>query len=185
MHLWYNQVPHHLGCWPTDWRIIKWQLFSHRSENSEPPVRVLSLRNWHSIEEHPDHLVWWPNRAGVWELHRSVVKQKLYSWGGCTQGLKCTRTHDKRTDFIGVWVRPTCWSWRVSWGVGVALAHCGGKDTGSGNIHQHELSWTCPTQQSSVSSAGMPQAKQPTRWGHRPIHQQVGYLKSPWAHSHL
>ena len=38
-------------------------------------------------------------------------------------------------------VRPTCWSWRVSWWVGVALAHCGDKDTGSGNIHQHELPW--------------------------------------------
>ena len=75
------------------------------------------------------------------ELHRSVVKQKLYFGGGFTQGLKCTRTHDKRTDFIGTWVRPTCWSWRVSWGVEVALAHCGDKDTGSGDIHQHELSW--------------------------------------------
>ena len=41
----------------------------------------------------------------------------------------------------GAWTGPTCWSWRVSWGVEVALAHCGDKNTGSGNIHQHELPW--------------------------------------------
>ena len=82
---------------------------------------------------------------------QELVKQKLYSWGGCTQGLKCTRPHDKRPDFIGAWLRPICWAWRVSWWVGMALAHCGDKDTGSGNINQQALSWrlsfetkTCP-----------------------------------------
>ena len=73
------------------------------------------------------------------ELHRSAVKQKLNSWGGCTQGRKCPRTHDRRTDYRSLG-QTYLLVLEGLLGVGVALAHCGDKDSGSGNMHQHELS---------------------------------------------
>ena len=58
-----------------------------------------------------------------------------------TQGIVCNRTQGKRSNSIGAWARPTCWSWRVSWsgrGWGrVAAAHPGDIDTGGRHIGEY------------------------------------------------
>ena len=79
---------------------------------------------------------------------------------------------------------------------GSAVIYCRGKDTGGGAPREYSSAWALleviilaprpgPTQQPSGSSAGMPQAKQPTGWEHSPTHRQTGCLKSSRAHSHL
>ena len=78
--------------------------------------------------------------------------------------------------------------------MGAALAHCDDKDTGGSSSGEYSLVWALqeaaifsprpgPTQQPVGSSAGTPQAKQPTGWEHSPIHQETGCLKSSWAYS--
>lgn len=74
------------------------------------------------------------------ELRRSAVKQKLDSWGGCTQGRKGPGTHDRRTDYRSLG-QTYLLALEGLLRVGAALAHCGDKDTGSEHMHQHELSW--------------------------------------------
>ena len=66
----YNQIPCLLGGWPTDWKIIVLQRFSHRSESSEPNVRVPTLRVWHREEKPPEHLALKASSSWVQELHR-------------------------------------------------------------------------------------------------------------------
>ena len=71
---------------------------------------------------------------------------------------------------------------------GVAVAHCGDKDTGGSR--EYSLVWALlkvailiprpgPTQQPIGFSAGMSQAKQPTGWECSPSHQQTGCLSLP------
>ena len=70
---------------------------------------------------------------------------------------------------------------------GVAVAHCGDKDTGSRSSGKY--SWHEPSQSSPLappksrvgSSAGSPQAKQPTGREPSPTHQQTSGLKFYWA----
>ena len=116
VHSWYNKIPHPLGGWPTNWRIIILQ-FSHMSESSEPHVRLPSLGVWHWEEENPEHLAL--KASGSWsqELHRTGGNRDS-TLGGCTQSLMHTMTQDKSSDFIGAWARSTCWSWRVPGKVG-------------------------------------------------------------------
>ena len=52
----YNQIPYPPGGQPTNWKIIISQRFSHRSESSEPHVRLPSLGVWHQEEEPLVHL---------------------------------------------------------------------------------------------------------------------------------
>ena len=60
----------------------------------------------------------------------------------------CTKTQGESSDSIGAWVRPTCWSHRVSWGGRGQLWLTVGTRTlveeALGNIHWHELSWRLP-----------------------------------------
>ena len=98
---------------------------------------------------------------------------------------------EKNSDLIRGWARPTCWYWRVS---------CRGKRwlwLWQGQRWQQPL-WRVitgmspprdfhfpprpiPTQQSVGSSAGTPQAKQPTGQEHSPTHQETGHMKSSQA----
>lgn len=74
---------------------------------------------------------------------------------------------------------------------GVSVDHCGSKETSSrasGNNHSLRSPRDCgfgPIQQPAGSSAGMPEAKQPTLWEHSKTQQQTSHLKSSWAHSCL
>ena len=70
---------------------------------------------------------------------------------------------------------------------GVAVPHCEDKDTGSGSSGKYSLAWALPestispTKQPVGSSAGSPQAKQPTGRELSPTHQQTSRLKFFWA----
>ena len=102
------------------------------------------------------------------ELHTTGGNKRLHSWRAHTR----FRVHwdpAQRSDSTGAWDRPTCRSWRVSWGGSEsAVAHCGGKDTGGRGPREYDQREVAilaprpgPTQQPAGSSAGMPQAKQP------------------------
>ena len=56
VHSWFNQIPYLLGGWPTNWKIIISQRFSHRIENFETHSRIPSLRVWHLAEEPLEYL---------------------------------------------------------------------------------------------------------------------------------
>ena len=69
---------------------------------------------------------------------------------------------------------------------GLAVAHCSGKDTGSGGPREYFSAWVSllpevailvlrpgPTQQPAGSSAWTPRTKQPTRWEYSPTHWQL------------
>ena len=66
---------------------------------------------------------------------------------------------------------------------GVAVSHCEDKDTGSRSSGKYSLSWAfpestiSPTKEPGVSSAGWPQAKQPTGGELSPTHHQTSRLK--------
>ena len=70
---------------------------------------------------------------------------------------------------------------------GVAAAHSGDKDTGSRSSGKYSLAWALlestisPTKELVASSAGSPQAKQPTGRELRPTHQQISRLRFYWA----
>ena len=79
-------------------------------------IRFPSLGLWHWEKEPSEHLTL--KASGTWsrELHRTGENRDS-ALRGCTQGLVNTRTlREKNSDCIAAWTRPTCWSWRVSWG---------------------------------------------------------------------
>lgn len=41
---------------PTNWKTIISQIYSHRSKNSDPHIRLPSLGGWHQEERPPEHL---------------------------------------------------------------------------------------------------------------------------------
>ena len=86
------------------------------------------------------------------------------------------------------WTRPTCYCRRVSCrGGGVAVVHCGGKDTGNRSSGKYSLLWALsesaisPNKEPVGSSAGSPQAKQPTGRERKPTNQQKSGIKFYWA----
>ena len=83
-HSQYNQMPYPLGGWPTDWKIIILQRFSHQNESSEPHLRLPSLGVCHWEEEPPDHLALKTSRARLQEIHRTGKNRNSIP-GGCIQ----------------------------------------------------------------------------------------------------
>ena len=105
---WYNQIPYLPGGWPTNWKIIISQRFSHRNESSEPNVRLLSLRSWHQEDEPPKHLALKARGAWVQELHRTGERDPTL--GGNTK-LHMHLDPGQSRDSIGSWARPISVSW--------------------------------------------------------------------------
>ena len=114
-HLQYNQIPYHLGSpqtgeqldcrsFPTWVRVL--------SPTQNWGVSLASLEVWHQEEEPPEFSALKANGAWLQELNRTEGKRDS-TLGGHTQGLMCTRTQGKSSDFIGAWARPTCWSGKV------------------------------------------------------------------------
>ena len=130
------------GGWPTNWKIIVPQKFSHRSKSSEPHVRLPSLGVWQLEEVPPENLALKSSRVRSQEFHRTGGNRNS-TLGGCTQGLLCTKTQGKQ------WTRKRQGQtylvvlegllWR--WG-GVAVVSCRDKDTGSSNSGEYSLVWT-------------------------------------------
>ena len=194
-HSWYSKIACPLGGWPTNWKLIISQSFSHRSESSEPHVRLPNLGVWHRDEESLEHLVLKASGAWVQELNGTGGNRDS-TLGGRTQGFTHTVTREKQ------WLHRTLGQTylQIVEGLlrkqGLAVAHCVGKDTGGGGPREYSLMWALlevttlasrpgPTQHPAASSAGTPQPKQRTGWEHSPIHQQTGCLKSSWVHSYL
>ena len=179
------------------WRIIILQRHSHRSENSEPHIRLFCPKVWHWEEEPLKHLALkWGLIAGVpQDLGKHDFTLKRY-----TQIITCTGPKGKSSNFIGAWVRPTCWSWRVCWGAlgqGGTVAHPGVINTGGRHIGENPSVWILPeldilldllgprcgpTQQFVGSCVGIPQDKKLTRQEPSPPH--ISCLKTSRAHSH-
>ena len=114
-HLQYNQILYHLGSLQTGEQLDctsfpTWVRVLNPTQNWG--VSLTSLEVWHQEEEPPEYSAL--KASGIWlqELHRTEGKRDS-TLGGHTQGLMCTRTQGKSSDFIGAWARPTCWSWKV------------------------------------------------------------------------
>lgn len=150
-------------------------------------LRLLSPMSCHSALGYVSGSTWFRRPVGL----------NLRNLKGNTQNLTCTGTQGKISNLIGVWVRPTCWSWRVSQRGERQLRL---RVLGIDGIHieRHSTAWTLlvvdilahycqdlAPLNTLYPSAGMPQAKQLTGWGHSHTHQQTGCIKSSWAHSCL
>ena len=163
---------------PTSWNIIP-QRFSHRSESSEPHIRLPSQRIWLWRSVGFDCR----NSTGLGETETSVLESTHRV--SCAPGPRGkNQWPHKRLGQTYLLVLEGLLRRR-----GAAVAHCGDKDMGGGSSEKYSLVWTLleatifsprpgPSQQSAGSSAGTPQAKQPTGWEHSPTHQQTGCLKS-------
>ena len=178
--LWYNQIPYMPGGWHTNWKIIILQRFSHRSKSSESHIRF--PQPWGLA------LGGGAPRAfgfeGQWGLSTGAPqdwrKHRLHSWR------VHTRFHvhwdpGQSSDTIGAWARPTCESWRVSWGGKCCLWFTVGARTlvaeAPRNVHQHELSqrstfWHWDLAQHSILQA-------PVLGRLRPNNQQGGNRAPP------
>ena len=174
----YNQISYLPRGWCTNWKTIISQKFSHTTESSEPHVSLPSLGDWH-WEEPSKHLkLWRPGAGGAWlqELHR-------------TEGNR--NSTFKGTHKVSYALRPSTKQWlkmvlnqTYLWVLkcllgrqGLAIIHCGGKDTGSRGTREYSSAWAQPeviildprpgpTKQPTGSSDEIPQTKQPTGWEH-------------------
>ena len=81
----------------TNWKIITLQRSSHRSESSEPHIRLPSLEVCHQEEEPPEHLALNASRAAVQELQR-IWENTETTLRECTQ-VSCAHP-GKTSDFI-------------------------------------------------------------------------------------
>ena len=157
--------------WPINWKIIVSQGFSY----SRTYVRLPSPGVWHWKEEPQSIWLWRP--AGL-ECRSSTglgETSRLYSWRAYTR-IHMHWDPGQSSDSIEAWARPTCVSWRVSWGGGgSAVVHWGDKDTCGRGPREYILMWALlevgilaprpgPTQQPAGSSGGTPKAKQPKWW---------------------
>ena len=91
---WYNQLQYPLGGWTTNWRVIVLQRFSHRSESSEPHVRLPS-QGVQDLEDPQDHLALKASRAQLQEPHRIGGNRDVTLIKGHTETPTHTRTKGK------------------------------------------------------------------------------------------
>ena len=78
-----NQIPYSLGGQSPNWKIIILQIFTHRSESSEPLGKLPSLQFWQQGENFPKHLALKSSRAELQKLHKTG-KSRFYSIRGCS-----------------------------------------------------------------------------------------------------
>lgn len=146
-------------------------MLSHRSEISEPHVRLPSLGVW---------LGGRCLRVFGFEAQKGLIMGAPQDWGetetplleGAHKFLYALGPRAKRVTSQRSWAKGICWSWRYPREMGLGeggAAHHRDKVTGGKGIFR-EYSWDLlefdilasrpdPTQQLINSSAGMPQAK--------------------------
>ena len=98
--LWYNQIPRPPGGCPTDWREIMLQTFSHRSESSEPHIRIPSPGLQHG-EDKPPQNIWLWRPLGLNCRSLTGLGERLHSKGITTS--TCTRSQRKSNNWLGAW----------------------------------------------------------------------------------
>ena len=162
-------------------------MFAHWSEGSEPHIRLsnLGVQQWE--EEFPENQtlkairIWLQgfNRTGETQTPLLEGTHKVVCASGPRgkeQGPHRRLNHTYLLVLEGLLQRQ-----------GVAVAHHGDKDTGSRSSGKHSLAWALlesaisPTKKPAASSAGLPQAKQPTGRELSPTHQQKSGIKFYWA----
>ena len=114
VYSWYNEIPYHLGGWPT----TREQLYHRSSPTGEflAPHQAPQPRGLASGGGAP--------RVFGFEGQQSLIAAAPQDWG--KQRLHSWRVHTRfhmhqdlgQKWWLGTWARPTCWSWRVSWGRG-------------------------------------------------------------------
>ena len=189
-HTWYNQSHTH---WVGDLKTGE-QLYCRSSSTR--------MRIWGPMSGSPA----WGSSIGKMSPHsiclwRPVGLKHRSSTGPEEMGtlpledahnISCALRWKEKVDLIGACSRLICWSWNIFWGGGVgwgeklwlAVRTRRLAVEITGNIYQHQLSWRLPFWNQD-SSAGTPQAKQPTGQELSPICQLINYLNTSWAHSHL
>ena len=107
--------------------------------------------------------------------------------GGRTQGLTCTGTQGKRSDFLGSLAKLTCWSWRVSWGGKREGGSRCGSLWGQGHWWQGYqggfISMSSPGRRHFGTSYRFQWWDASGQTTSRATHQQTGFLKISWAAS--
>ena len=173
-----NQIPYPRGAWPTNWKTVTPQKFSYRSESPEPHVRLPSLEVQQQEEEPQRIWLWRPagfdhrNSTGLGKAETPLLE----GW----HKIVCAPEPRGKKQWPHKRLGPNYLL--VIEGLlqrcGVAVAHCGDKDTGSRSV-EYSLVWALPeaaispTLQPVGTSAGTPLAMQPTGWEHSSTHQQT------------
>lgn len=88
-------------------------IFIYKSESSESHVRPSSP----GFQHHEEDLVLKANRTWTQKCVK-IERNRDFTLKGCTKNFTHTGTKGKSSNLIEDWPRPTCWFWRVSWGVG-------------------------------------------------------------------
>ena len=157
------------------------------SEGSESHVRLPNLGVWQWEGEFPENQTLKASRIWLQDFDRNGGNRDS-SLGGHTQSSVRIGTQGKeqwprgRLNQTYLLVLEALLHRR-----GVALSHCGDKDTGSRRSGKYSLAWALPestistTKEPVGSSAGLPQAKQPTGREPSPTHHQTSWLKFYWA----
>ena len=160
------------GGQPANWKIIIPQKFSHRSESSEPHVRLPSLGVWQQEEELPETLALKASRVWLQEFHRTGGNRNS------TRGRAHTRSHvhqdpgkkqrpHNRLGQTYLLVLEGLLQRREA-----AVAHCGDKDTG-----EYSLAWALL--EATVFSPRPRPTQQPVLGHLRPNNQQGGNAAPP------
>ena len=179
------------GTQPTKWRINMLHIFTYKSESSESHVRPSSP----GFQHHEEDLVLKANRTWTQKCIKTE-RNRDFTLKGFSQNFTHTGTKGKSSNLIEDWPRPSCWFWRVSWGVGE------GRPWGQRPWWQkHQGTFICmsspggwylhtskpgPTEQPVGFSARMSEVKQQIGWAHGPTYQQTGAacrLPEPTGHA--
>lgn len=115
--VWSNQGPHSpCGNLQAGGKSQGWS-FSQKSKESEPYIRTPSLGVLHCEDKPRKCLPLKTSGAYVQDSQRAIK-----NWGCALQGYLWNLTRFKSWhrghSLKGTWIRPTCWSWRASWGAG-------------------------------------------------------------------
>lgn len=188
--LWYSQILYRLGGQPTNWKIL-YHRVSLIGLSAESHGRLSSLGVWRWEEEAPELSASKASGAQVQEL-QGLGEERLHSWRVPVRfhvhwdpGKAVTPRESGPDIFVGCGGAPG--------EAGLAAAHCGGKNRSGRGSGGYSSVWALseatilalrsdPTQEPAASSAGLPQARQPTQTHHLSAR---GCPKSPWVHSAL
>ena len=139
--LWYNQIPHPPGGHPTNWRVIILQRFSHRSESSEPHIRIPSPGVQHREDK--------PPRTFGFEDQWGLIAGASLDWGrdfiqraSQHPSAPDPRKKEQSARSLTREARPICWSWRVSqWAREEAVAYPRDLHNGGRHFGEHSNTW--------------------------------------------
>ena len=133
-HVRYNQISYPTGGWRLNWRAIRLQKVSH-SRARWAPCHAPQPGWSRGLAVGPCYPAW---VEGGLAVGRGALRQSR-AWAQESQRLHSGGEHTRSH----AWARPTCWSWRVSWGGRCGCASLSGFiKAGGGNIREYSSAWT-------------------------------------------